>query len=107
MRKSCSNNRGQRWVPEFPGMPTFQELGFRELVLTSWFALSGPPNLPKNIIEALNRDVNESMSKDEVRRTLAKEAVLTKSMTPNEFTAFVQSEVDKWTPVVKKLIQVK
>jgi tripartite-type tricarboxylate transporter receptor subunit TctC len=90
-------------LTEFPDLPTFEELGFRDLVLTSWFSLSGPANLPRPIVEALNRAVNDSMAREDVRMSLSHEAVLTKSMTPEEFTRFVQSEVDKWTSVVKTL----
>jgi len=94
-------------LPEFESLPTFQELGFGDLVLTSWFALSGPANLPTNIVEALNREVNKSMNSDEIRNALSKESILTKPMTSTEFTAFVQSEVDKWTFLVKTLMQAK
>jgi tripartite-type tricarboxylate transporter receptor subunit TctC len=51
--------------------------------------------------------VNASMKLPEVRGNLDKQSILTTQMTPEEFTAFVQSEVDKWTPVVKGLGQVK
>jgi len=68
---------------------------------------SGPANLPKGIVDALNREVNASITRDEVRNALANEAILTKTMSPVEFTAFLQSEVDKWTPVMKTLMQAR
>lgn len=94
-------------LPEFPDLPTFDELGYKDLVLTSWFSLSGPAKLSKHVVDQLNREINDGTMRDEVRRKLEKEAVLTKSMTPEEFTRFVESEVDKWSPVVKTLIPVK
>jgi tripartite-type tricarboxylate transporter receptor subunit TctC len=97
----------ERRLAEFPSLPTFQELGFGELVLTSWFGLSGPANLPMSIVEDLNREVNKSMNKEDIRTALANEAFLTKSMTSTEFATFVHSEVDKWTLVVKTLTQGK
>jgi len=94
-------------VSDLPQVPTFAELGYPDLVLTSWFALSGPANLPEAIVEPLNHAVNDSMTKDDVRSKLQKEAVLTKPMTPEEFTRFVESEVNKWTPVVNALMVTK
>src|SRR5262249_36781567 len=54
-------------LPDLPQVPTFAELGYPDLVLTSWFALSGPANLPEDIVEPLNRAVNDSMTRDDVR----------------------------------------
>jgi tripartite-type tricarboxylate transporter receptor subunit TctC len=88
-------------LPEFPDLPTFAELGYGDIVLTAWFSLSGPPKLPPEIVERLNRAVNAAMEKPEVRTAMERDASLTQAMTPAEFTAFLQSEVKKWTPVVR------
>ena len=88
-------------LPEFPNVPTFAELGFPDLVLTAWFSLSGPPGLPPAIVERLNKAVNDAMAKPEVRAAMERDASLTQAMTPAEFTAFLQNEVTKWTPLVK------
>jgi tripartite-type tricarboxylate transporter receptor subunit TctC len=88
-------------LPEFPDLPTLAELGYGDIVLTAWFSLSGPPRLPPEIVERLNRAVNAAMAKPEVRAAMERDASLTRPMTPAEFTAFVQSEVQKWTPVVR------
>lgn len=88
-------------LPEFPDLPTFSELGFPYLVLTAWFSLSGPPGLPAPIVERLNTLVNQAMTQPEVRTALERDASLTKAMTPAEFTAFMRSEIEKWTPIIK------
>ena len=94
-------------LPEFPALPTFAELGYGEIVLTAWFALSGPPRLSPAIVERLNHAVNEAMAKPEVRTAMERDASLTRPMTPKEFTGFLQSEVEKWTPVVRTLATAK
>jgi tripartite-type tricarboxylate transporter receptor subunit TctC len=88
-------------LPEFPDLPTFAELGYGDIVLTAWFSLSGPPKLPPAIVERLNHAVNEAMARPEVRAAMERDASLTRPMTSAEFTAFLQSEVEKWTPVVR------
>ena len=56
---------------------------------------------PTAIIERLNKAVNDAMPKPEVRAAMERDASLTQAMTLEEFTAFMQSEMNKWTPVVK------
>jgi tripartite-type tricarboxylate transporter receptor subunit TctC len=95
-------------VPELPDVPTLVELGYPELVVTTWYALSGPAGLPRDIVERLNREVNKAMDVPTVREHLARETVQSRPMTPAEITAFVKDEVDKWVPEVKAMnIQLK
>ena len=49
----------ERRVPELPEVPTLVELGYPELTVTTWYGLSGPAGLPKDIVERLNREVNQ------------------------------------------------
>ena len=90
-------------VPELPDVPTLSELGYPELVVTTWYALSGPAGLPRDIVERLNREVNRAIDLPKVRDLLVQETVETRKMTPEETTRFMQSEIDKWVPVVKAM----
>jgi tripartite-type tricarboxylate transporter receptor subunit TctC len=90
-------------VPELPDVPTLVELGYPDLVVTTWYALSGPAGLPRDIVERLNREVNKAMDIPKVRDHLAQEMVQTRPMTPDQMTAFMKSEVAKWVPVVKAM----
>jgi tripartite-type tricarboxylate transporter receptor subunit TctC len=94
-------------MPDFPDVPTFKELGFPDLVLTSWFSLSGPANVPHDIVDRLNSAINASMDRPEVQEHLRREGIETQRMSPDEFTEFVRSEVAKWAPVVKTAIEAK
>lgn len=96
----------ERW-PEFPALPTFAELGYGDLVVIAWFSLSGPARLPPAIVEQLNRAVNEAMTRPEVRAAMARDASLTQPMSPEVFTAFLQTEIEKWAPVVRGLVTEK
>jgi tripartite-type tricarboxylate transporter receptor subunit TctC len=89
---------------DFPDVPTLKELGYPDLVATTWWALSGPARLPPEIVEKINREVNKSLDLPQVRKQLEREEVKTQAMTPAEVTAFVQSEVAKWVPVVARVV---
>jgi tripartite-type tricarboxylate transporter receptor subunit TctC len=54
-------------------------------------------------VERLNREVNKTMEMPKVRDHLAQEMVQTRPMSPEQMTAFMKGEVDKWVPVVKAM----
>ena len=87
-------------LPHFPDVPTFREAGY-DLVATTWFALSGPPNLPAPIVAALNQATATALAQPEVRAHLAQDEVELKAMTPAELTAFFASETARWAPAAK------
>lgn len=91
-------------LAEFPDLPTFQELGYEELTAVSWFALSGPAGLPKDITDRLNAAVAQMLQQPEMRKRLDREAIETQAMSSEEFTSFVASEIAKWAPVAKRVM---
>ncbi len=87
---------------DFPNIPTFREQGY-DLVSTTWFSLSAPPGLPKDIVNSVNREIVKAFAKPEVQARLRTEQVLTEPMTPEEFTAFVGEEYARWKPVAEQI----
>ena len=51
-----------RW-PDFPDIPTTQELGYGSITFSGWVGVSGPPNLPPFVVETWNKTLQE-MTKD-------------------------------------------
>jgi tripartite-type tricarboxylate transporter receptor subunit TctC len=92
-------------VAEYPDLPTFKELGYPELVATTWFGLSGPAGVPNEIVQKLNRAVVKVMALPEVRKRLERDAIETRAMTSEEFTTFMASEIEKWGPLAKRVGQ--
>ncbi len=94
-------------LPDFPDLPTLVELGYPELVVTTWYSLAGPAGLPRDIVDKLNAAVNRAMELPEVKKHLDAGMVETKAMTPAEATAFMQNEVNKWAPVARRIADQK
>jgi tripartite-type tricarboxylate transporter receptor subunit TctC len=86
-----------------PDAPTFKELGLPDLVTTSWYGLAGPAKMPNEIVLRLNQEVNKAISSPFLQRLLTQEAVQVSAMTPAEVTAYIKSEIEKWTPLAKKI----
>jgi tripartite-type tricarboxylate transporter receptor subunit TctC len=91
-------------VAEFPNVPTLKELGYDDLVAVTWFSLSGPAGLPADITRKLNQEVIKALETAAVRKRLDQEAIDTLKMSPEEFTAFVESENKKWGSIAKSVM---
>jgi tripartite-type tricarboxylate transporter receptor subunit TctC len=88
-------------LKEFSDLPTFKELGYPDMVATTWFSMSGPKGLPAAIVQKVNAAVDKAKDSPEVQKRLAIEAMETEKMSPEEFTKFVGEELAKWGPVAK------
>jgi tripartite-type tricarboxylate transporter receptor subunit TctC len=88
-------------LPEYPGLPTYAEQGFPDLVATIWFSLSAPANLPAEIADRLNAGVRRVLELPDVRQRLRPEGIEPGRLDAREFTNFVQMEMKRWAPVVR------
>lgn len=90
-------------VAGFDDVPTLVELGYPDLVVTTWYSLSGPAGLPRDIVAKLNNAVNKAMDLPEVKKHLETEMVQTRAMSPEQMTAFMQREVNLWAPTARRV----
>lgn len=88
-------------VSAFPDVPTFVESGYKDLVATTWFSLSGPAGMPPAVVKQLNAAVREALATPEMRERLAPEGIEPNDLDPQAFTQFVRAEVARWAPVAK------
>jgi tripartite-type tricarboxylate transporter receptor subunit TctC len=94
-------------LPYLPDLPTLRELGHSDFVATTWFSLSGPAGLPRDIVGALNREVIRAAASPLVKKQIEFDAIETKAMTPAEVTQFAQSEIERWAPLIKRVMAEK
>jgi len=87
--------------PSFPDVPTMKEQGFPDLVSYSWFGLSGPARLPAPIVERLAREMQVVLKNPEVVKRWQDIGAESSTMTPEEYTTFVKTELEKATAAVK------
>ena len=91
----------EKRVPDFPDVPTFGELGYPELAAAIWFSLSGPPGMPPEIVARLNSEVRRVLKLPEVRERLRPEGIEPGDLDPQQFAAFLASELKRWGPIVR------
>jgi tripartite-type tricarboxylate transporter receptor subunit TctC len=90
-------------LPGFADVPTFAELGYPDLVATTWFALSGPPGLPRDIVDRLNGEVHNILDRPQVRAKLEQDGIEAERMDPATFAAFVREENARWAPLARSV----
>jgi tripartite-type tricarboxylate transporter receptor subunit TctC len=94
-------------LSDFPDVPTLNELGYPDLVATTWWALSAPSGLPAAIADKVNRAIADAFALPQVKKQLAQDASEIKMMTPAELTQFMRTEIDKWVPVARRAVEAK
>ncbi len=87
--------------PSFPDVPTFREQG-HDVVTSSWFGLSGPARLPRPVVDRLAREVGAILNTDSTRSRFAEIGGSPGQFSPEEYAAFVASEVAFWAPLVRE-----
>jgi len=90
-------------LPEAPQVPTLKELGYANLATSTWFGLSGPAKIPRDVVDKVNEAVSEVLRRPAVRERVQRDAIETKTMSPEEYTAFMASELQSWGPLAKQL----
>jgi tripartite-type tricarboxylate transporter receptor subunit TctC len=85
---------------ELPALPTMGESGLPEVVALSWTGVSGPPGLPAEIVDKLNRAINDALKADDMKIALRKLGSDPLGGTPKEFAAFLGEEGPRWVEVV-------
>ena len=84
-----------------PDVPTFAELGVKNVEAMGWFGFFAPAKTPKAIVETLNRAINRALQSPDVAEKLSKVGMDPATGTPEEFGAIVASDYAKWGPIVK------
>lgn len=88
--------------PGMPEVPSAAEAGYPELDANAWFGLFAPAKTPKAIVAKLNQEAVRVLSQKDVQELLLKQGAEAAPTSPEEFGAYVKSEIVKWTRVVKE-----
>lgn len=87
--------------PAMPDLPTVAEAGVPGFEASSWFGVFAPAGTPKEIVVKLQTEIARILKSPEMTERLAQQGAVAVGNTPDEFGAYVQSELVKWAGVVK------
>jgi len=88
--------------PAAPKLPTIAEAALPGYSVTNWIGLFAPAGTQRDIVVKLNGETVRIMQAPEIQKRLLAEGAKFTPTTPDQFTAFVKSEIAKWAKVVKE-----
>ncbi len=91
---------GARRPAALAALPTVAEAGLPGFEVDLWLVLLGPAALPKPLLERLNQEMRGALADPALVEAFAKVGAEPNPTTPEQATAFLAAELDKWARVV-------
>ncbi len=86
-----------------PDVPTFAELGYPELSMSSWAGVVVPRGTPAPVVEKLRQVVTAAVESEEVRSRMVADGTIPSPSTPQAFDALIKRDHDVWGSLIRKL----
>jgi tripartite-type tricarboxylate transporter receptor subunit TctC len=94
---------GPKRMPEFPSVPTLQELGIADFDVRDWQGLVVPSKTPKHLVERIGNEVGKVLQDSGVQERLAAIGVETVTDSGSDaFGALIQAELVRWAKVMRE-----
>ena len=92
----------ERRSPLLPEVPTINEAGGPEVTVRQWAGVFGPPNLPKEIVARLNKEVNAALQRPDVIAKLQSYGYSPEGSTPERLLELNRADLELWRRLVKE-----
>jgi len=92
---------GPKRTPAAPDIPTVAEAGVPGYSVTTAYGVAAPGKTPRPIIERLHAELIKVLNSPDIRDRLKGLGADTVGTTPEQYTAFIQEEIAKWTKVIR------
>lgn len=94
---------GAKRSPVVPQIPTIAESGYEGYEVLTWFGLVGPPGMPKDIVDRINKEMSAAIATPAVRQQMLKMGFEIVPNTPEEFNKYLNEEATKWRTLIREL----
>ena len=85
-----------------PDVPTLDEQGLKGFETATWYGVAAPAGTSRNIVAKVSAEIVRIIKLPQVRKGLESEGAEFVGDTPEELTAFVGQEIEKWAKVAKQ-----
>ena len=92
---------GAQRSPAAPDVPTIAESGFPGFEATAWYGVLAPAKTPKPVVSRLHNDIVKVLQEPDVKNRLTGLGFEIVGSTPEQFSAYIKSEIKKWAKAVK------
>ena len=87
--------------PAVPELPTIAESGVPDYDYTPWFGVLAPVATPPDLVARISADMAKGINRPDVIKRLAGEGAQPAGSSPEQFGAFIKTELARWTQVLK------
>jgi len=88
--------------PEYPNVPTFEEVGVPGFEFSTWFALTAPPGVPRDIINRLNREAVKALADPEIKERYAGLGLKIVGTSPEAFQNLTREQLARYGKVIRE-----
>jgi len=92
---------GKQRSPLLKDVPTLDEVGLKGFDAMQWYGVAGPAGMPQAIVRQLNETLSTVLRAPDFSEKLSAEAVSPLPMAPEEFGAYMRSEIARWSALAK------
>ena len=86
--------------PMLPEVPTTAEAGLPDVRMDTWFGLVGPPNMPKEVVTRINRELASITKQPALQEKLSKLGLAVDFKPDAEFISFMANDTKKWRELI-------
>ena len=92
---------GDKRTSVLPDVPTIAEAGLPGYSATIWLGIMAPKGTPQPIVDKLNAEINKVLQRADVKQMWAQQGAEPMIMSPTEFRAYIEKDIQKWAEIVK------
>jgi tripartite-type tricarboxylate transporter receptor subunit TctC len=85
-----------------PDVPSAKEAGMPKMDIDYWIGIGAPAGTPQATIDKLNKSFNAALAQPEAKKKFAEMGMTVVANTPAQATQLVNSEIHRWTTVIKQ-----
>ncbi len=90
-------------MADLPDIPTMYELGWKNLVTSSWQGVLVPTGTPRPIVDRLHAAIVKVLADPEIQARMRNGgAIAVSSKSPEDFKTYMDAETVKWTKVIEE-----
>ena len=84
-----------------PDVPTFAELGIKDMEISNWFGIIAPKGTPPAIVAKLNQAVNKALQEPDLAQRITSMGNVIVGGSPEAFAKFIDAESARWSKLIK------
>jgi tripartite-type tricarboxylate transporter receptor subunit TctC len=91
----------EKRLPSLPDVPTFAELGLKDMAISNWFGVVAPKGTPKPIVDKLNIAINRALQEPDISQRITTPGNVVGGGDAKAFADLIASERQRWTKLIK------